>query len=414
MSRKDDPVFQPIKIGNLTAQNRFMINAMECCDGDGEGNPTEKTLRRYHNLFEGGAGLIDLEAITVQWESRSRKYQLSVMPRNQKALTKFVAELRKVNPKPLLIWQLTHSGELSHTDFSRRVCVKPLPGFGGDVIDEEYVEKTIDQFVAAAKIAHDCGADGIDFKNCHGYFDSQILRPYNDRKWKYGGPFENRTRFTYAIYERIAKEINDPKFIMGSKVSIWEGFPGGQGSAGPDSPVMDISESIQLVKGMEARGAKFIIVSAGSPSITLALSQPDKHVPDDCYLHFTFQKAVRDALKPETVVIGSAYSVLNNGHNQLQARKKEENTLMFWANKNIKDRVTDMVAIGRQSLADGQLPKKLLEERDSEIKWCTACDNCIEFLIRQQNVGCATFSKEYSQALKAIRQQEGDLAAKHT
>ena len=370
-----------------------MINAMECCDGDGEGNPTEKTLRRYHNLFEGGAGLIDLEAITVQWESRSRKYQLSVMPRNQKALTKFVAELRKVNPKPLLIWQLTH---------------------GGDVIDEEYVEKTIDQFVAAAKIAHDCGADGIDFKNCHGYFDSQILRPYNDRKWKYGGPFENRTRFTYAIYERIAKEINDPKFIMGSKVSIWEGFPGGQGSAGPDSPVMDISESIQLVKGMEARGAKFIIVSAGSPSITLALSQPDKHVPDDCYLHFTFQKAVRDALKPETVVIGSAYSVLNNGHNQLQARKKEENTLMFWANKNIKDRVTDMVAIGRQSLADGQLPKKLLEERDSEIKWCTACDNCIEFLIRQQNVGCATFSKEYSQALKAIRQQEGDLAAKHT
>jgi 2,4-dienoyl-CoA reductase-like NADH-dependent reductase (Old Yellow Enzyme family) len=414
MSRKDDPVFQPIKIGGLTAQNRFMINAMECCDGDDEGNPTEKTLRRYHNLFEGGAGMIDLEAITVQWESRSRKYQLSVMPRNQKALTKFVAELRKVNPKPLLIWQLTHSGELSHTDFSRRVCVKPLPGFGGDVIDEEYVEKTIEQFVSAAKIAHDCGADGIDFKNCHGYFDSQILRPYNDRKWKYGGPFENRTRFTYTIYERIAREINDPKFIMGSKVSIWEGFPGGQGSAGPDSPVMDISESLQLVKGMEARGAKFIIVSAGSPSITLALSQPDKHVPDDCYLHFTFQKAVRDVLKPETVVIGSAYSVLNNGHNQLQARNKDENTLMFWANKNIKDRVTDMVAIGRQSLADGQLPRKLLEERDSEIKWCTACDNCIEFLIRQQNVGCATFSKEYSRALKAIRQKEGDLAAKHT
>jgi 2,4-dienoyl-CoA reductase-like NADH-dependent reductase (Old Yellow Enzyme family) len=414
MSRKDDPVFQPIKVGALTAQNRFVINAMECCDSDDEGNPTEKTLRRYTNLFEGGAGIIDLEAITVQYESRSRKYQLSVMPRNQAALTKFTAQLRKVNPKPLFVWQLTHSGELSHTAFSRRVCVKPLPGFGGDVIDEAYVEKTIEQFVTAAKIAHDSGADGIDFKNCHGYFDSQILRPYNDRKWKYGGSFENRTRFTFTIYERIAKEINDPKFIVGSKVSIWEGFPGGQGSAGPDSPVMDISESLALVKGMEARGAKFIIVSVGSPSITLAKSQPDKRVPDDVYLHFTFQKAVRDALKPETVVIGSAYSVLNNGNNQLQARNKDENTLYYWANKNIRDRVTDMVAIGRQSLADGQLPKKLLEEKDKEIKWCTACDNCIEFLIRQQNVGCATFSKEYSQALKAIRQQEGELAAKRT
>jgi len=414
VSRTNDPVFQPIKIGNLTAKNRFMINAMECNDADDEGNPTEKTLRRYRNLFEGGAGIVDLEAITVQWESRSRKNQLSVMPRNQKALSKFVAELRKINSDTLLVWQLTHSGELSHPDFSRRVCVKPLPGFGGEVIDEEYVEKTIEQFVLAAKIAHDCGADGIDFKNCHGYFDSQLLRPYNDRKWKYGGSFENRTRFTFTIYERIAKEIDDPKFIVGSKVSIWEGFPGGQGSAGPDSPVMDISESLKLVKGMEDRGAKYILVSAGSPSITLALSQPDRRVPDDCYLHFTFQKAVRDALKPSTVVIGSAYSVLNNGNNQLQARKKEENTLLFWANKNIRDRVTDMVAIGRQSLADGQLPIKLREERDSDVKWCTACDNCIEFLIRQENVGCATFDKEYAQALKEIRRKEGALKAKRT
>ncbi len=411
---REDIVFQPIKMGHRVAPNRFMINAMECCDSDVEGNPTEKTYRRYHNLFEGGAGIIDLEAITVQYESRSRQFQLSVMPHNQKALAKFVAEMKKVNDKPLFIWQLTHSGELSHTGFSRKVCVKPLPGFGGEVIDEEYVEKTIEQFVLSAKIAHDCGADGIDFKNCHGYLDSQILRPYNDRKWKYGGSFENRTRFTYTIYERIMKEIGDPNFIVGSKVSIWEGFPGGQGSAGPDSPVMDLTESLALVKGMEARGASFIIVSAGSPSITLALSQPDRKVPDDCYLHFTFQKAVRDVLKPETVVIGSGYSVLNNGNNQLQARNKEENTLMYWANKNIGDHVTDMVAIGRQSLADGQLPRKLAEGRESDIHWCTACDNCIELLIRQKNVGCTTWDREYGQALKIIREQEGALKAKRT
>jgi 2,4-dienoyl-CoA reductase-like NADH-dependent reductase (Old Yellow Enzyme family) len=409
-----DPVFQPIKVGGLTAQNRFVINAMECCNADTEGNPTEKTYERYRMLFEGGAGIIDLEAITVQWESRSRQFQLSVMPRNQKALTKFVAEMRKVNPKPLLVMQLTHSGELSHTGFSRRVCVKPLPGFGGDVIDEEYVDKTIEQFVTSAKIAHDCGADGVDFKNCHGYLDSQILRPYNDRKWKYGGSWANRTRFTYTIYERLAKEINDPKFIVGSKVSIWEGFPGGQGTAGPDSPILDISESLDLVKGMEARGGKFIIVSVGSPSITLAKSQPDKRIPDDIYLHFTFQKAVRDVLKPETVVIGSAYSVLNNGKNELQARKKEESSLWYWANRNIREHVTDMIAIGRQSFADGQLPRKFIEGKESEIRWCIACDNCIELLIRQMPVGCTAHDKEYSKALKDRRKQEGELAALRT
>ena len=407
-------LLEPIKVGARTARNRFMINAMECNDGDGEGNPTDKTYRRYRRLFEGGAGIIDLEAITVTDECRGRDKQLSVMPRNRKVLEKFVTEMKKTNPEPLFIWQLTHSGELSHPGFSRRVCVKPLPGFGGDLLSEEDIERIMDQFVLAAKIAHDCGADGVDFKNCHGYLGSQLVRPYNDRQWKYGGSFANRTRFTYEVYERIHKEVDDPKFIVGSKVSIWEGFPGGQGSAGPDSPVMDIRESLELVKGMEARGARFIIVSAGSPSITLALSQPDRRIPDDCYLHFTFQKAVRDALKPQTVVIGSAYSVLGNGSNQLQARKKEENTLLYWASKNIRDRVTDMVALGRQSLTDGQIPLKLKEGRENDIKWCIACDNCIELLIRQRNVGCASFDKEYVEALKQIRREEGQLAAKRT
>jgi hypothetical protein len=106
--------------------------------------------------------------------------------------------------------------------------------------------------------------------------------------------------------------------------------------------------------------------------------------------------------------------VLNNGNNQLQARKKEENTLMFWANKNIQDKVTDMVAIGRQSLSDGQIPLKIIEEREKDIKWCTACDNCIELLIRQKPVGCTTWDKEYGAALKAIRDEEGALKAKRT
>ena len=205
-----------------------------------------------------------------------------------------------------------------------------------------------------------------------------------------------------------------PNFIVGSKVSIWEGFPGGQGTAGPDSPIMDITESLELCKGLEERGAKFILVSSGSPSITLALSQPDARIPRDVYTHFTFQKAVHDVLKPETAVIGSAYSVLNNGNNKLVTRKKEENSLEYWGNRNIREGVTDMISIGRQSLADSHIPRKMLEGREDEIKWCTCCDNCIEFLIRQQNVGCATRDKEYALALKEIRAKEGALKAKRT
>lgn len=413
MLRKDEPLAQPLQIGTKVASNRFSMNAMECCDSDDQGNPSDKTYERYKNLFEGDSGVIVLEAITVGYESRSRQFQLSVMPHNAKPLEKFVKEMRKVNDKPLFIWQLTHSGELSHPGFSKRVCIKPLPGFGGEILSEDDVLKIMDQFVQAAQIAHDAGADGVDLKFCHGYLGSQILRPYNDRNWKYGGPWEKRRQYAFDLTERVIKAVNDKNFIVGSKVSFWEGFPGGQGSAGPDTPIIDLTEPLDLIKGLEERGASFIIQSQGSPSITLALSQPDKAVPDQAYLAFGFQKAAKDVLK-KAVVLGSDYSVFNNGNNRLQARNKEENTVIFWGNKNIKDGVVDMICLGRQSFADPLLPKKYLEGNEKDIKWCTACDNCIEFLIRQKNVGCATYNKPYTLSLQEIRKAEGNLREKHT
>jgi len=407
-------LFTPVKIGNKTAANRFVINAMECCDSDKEGNPTDRTYERYTNLFNGQAGLIDLEAITVTYENRGRDTQLSIMPHNEPALAKFVSSLRKVNNKTIFIFQLTHAGELSHEGFSKRVCVKPLHGFGGELLSEEDIERIMDEFVQAAKISHQAGADGVDLKLCHGYLGSQILRPYNDRKWKYGGSWENRSRFAFELIERVVREINDPDFLVGSKVSVWEGFPGGCGSAGPDSSVMDLTESIALVKGLEERGAAYILQSAGSPSITLALSQPDKKIPDYAYLHHTFSKLLKDNLKPETVVIGSAYSIFRDGKNALQAVEPEKNTLLYWGDKNIRDGVVDMVALGRQSLADPFTPMKLMEEKENKVKWCTADDHCIELLIRQKNVGCCTYNQPYVEALQAVRREEGLLKEKRT
>jgi len=413
---KENMLLTQVKIGNKVSENRIAINSMECNDADDKGNPTERTYKRYSHYFEGNAGFIDLEAITVTYESRGRLHQLSVEPHNQKPLTRFVQEMKKINNKPIFVWQITHSGELSDPSFSRRVTVKPLPGYAnGDLLSEEEVDAIMDKFVLGAKIAHDCGADGVDVKLCHGYLATQILRPYNDRKWKYGGPWENRRRFAFELYERIAKEINDSNFILGSKITIWEGIPGGFGTAGPDTAIIDLTEPLDLIKGIEERGAQYILVSAGNPSLTLALSQPDVKIPDYAYLHHSFQKAVKDTVKPETVVIGSAYSIFRNGKNNfLGVKKPEQSSLFYWGNKNIKDGVCDMIAIGRQALADSQIAKKLAEVRENEINWCTTCDNCIEFLIRQRNVGCATYDKEFTQALQQIRKEEGKLAEKHT
>jgi 2,4-dienoyl-CoA reductase-like NADH-dependent reductase (Old Yellow Enzyme family) len=411
---KTEILLSPIRVGTHTSVNRFFVQAMECTDADAKGNPSDLTYQRYENLFKGEAGIVSLEAITITDKNRSRLNQLFIMPKNKPALTKFVGHLKKINPKTIFIFQLTHSGELSNPEFSKRLSVKPLPGFTADIFTEDEFEKIMADFVLAARIAYDSGADGIDMKLCHGYLGSQILRPYNDRKWKYGGAWENRRQFAFDLYERIQKAVPDKNFLIGSKISAWEGFPGGFGTAGPDTPVIDLSEPIDLIKGLEERGAQYFIQSAGSPSITISLTQADKQHPYFAYLHQYFAKVFRDNLKKETIVIGSNYSVFGKGKNKLQAVNPEDGALLAYGAKNIAKGYTDMVALGRQSLADPLLPLKLREGRQAEINFCSACDNCLELLIQQSPVGCCTYNKYYTNVLVKTRKEKGKLKAAHT
>jgi 2,4-dienoyl-CoA reductase-like NADH-dependent reductase (Old Yellow Enzyme family) len=411
---KSEILLSPIKIGTRTSQNRFFIQPMECNDADADGNPTDLTYRRYENLFQGEAGLVSLEAITITDKNRSRMNQLFIMPKNEKALANFVRRLREVNPDTLFIFQLTHSGELSNPVFSKRLSVKPLPGFDAELFTEEEFEKIMDDFVLAAKMTYDVGADGIDMKFCHGYLGSQILRPYNTRKWKYGGPWENRRQFAYDLYERIRQAVPDENFLIGSKISVWEGFPGGFGTAGPDTPVIDLTEPIDLVKGLEERGAQYFIQSAGSPSITISLTQADKDHPYFAYLHQYFAKVLKENVKPQTVIIGSNYSVFGKGKSKLQAVSSEDSSLLAYGAQNISNGYVDMIGIGRQSLADPLLPLKLREGREEQINYCTTCDNCLELLIQQEPIGCATYNKFYTDVLVKTRKEKGRLKQSHT
>ena len=413
MSYKET-LLSPIKIGPRTCQNRFFIQAMECNDQDQNGNPSDKTVERYAKLAQGEAGLVSLEAVSVTHESRSRNNQLMIMGENREPLKDFVKKVKEQNEKMLFVFQLTHSGELSNPEFSRRVTVKPLHGYGGDLLDESDVEKIIDSFVLASKIAHDAGADGVDMKLCHGYFGSQMLRPYNDRKWKYGGSWENRSRFAFEMCERIAKEVNDKNFLIGSKISAWEGFPGGFGTESPDSPIIDLSEPISLLQGLEERGASFFIQSAGSPSITTSLTQADKKSPFFAYLHQYFAKELKKEVKPETVIIGSNFSPFRDGKNGLCAVEEEKSSLFAYGAQCIESGAMDMVGLGRQSLADPFLPKKLREGNESDINWCTICDNCLELLIRQCRIGCCAYDKTYTDILVNIRKEKGKLGVLRT
>ena len=409
-----ETLLSPIKIGNKECVNRFFAQPMECVDSDEEGNPSDLTYQRYENLYKGGFGLVDLEAITVTNESRARKTQLEIMPRNEKALERFIRKLKEVNPYTLIVFQLTHSGEISEPDFSRRVCVKPMYGLGGDLLSEEEVEHIMDQFVLASKIAQAVGADGIDMKLCHGYLGSQIIRPFNYRDWKYGGSWERRSAFAYDLMERIQKGVNDKDFLIGSKMSMWEGHPGGFGSAGPESPLMDMTEPLDLIKGLEERGASYFIESLGNVHSAMNYMEALKDAPELSYLHIHFANMMKKVLKPETVVIGSHFSPFRGKKNKLLSVDPEKSSLFAMGAHCIEEGMMDMVGLGRQSFADPFTPAKLAEGREDEIHYCTQCMNCEELMIRQQPVGCVAYNRPYAQRLVETRKKYGKLTELHT
>jgi len=420
MDITNNALFTPIKIGPRRVPNRFAIqpmemnNAVSLEDAEHRGDPNERTYQRYRDLLKGGAGICVLEAISITDVSVARDHQLMITPRNAKALERFVADVKSVNKEPIFVCQLTHSGEISNPAFSKRVTPKPMPGFGGDVLSDEDAEGIIEQYVTAARIARDAGFDGLDLKFCHGYLGGQILRPYNDRKWKYGGPKENRFRFGYEVYERVSKAINDPNFILGSKVTMYEGVPGGQGCAGPRSAVLDLSEPLEFVRGIEERGAHFIIETAGGPAGNMPLVQPPQKAPDQAYLHFYFTNELKKAVKSSTAIVGSGYSVFSDGHAAFRYIEPEDSSLLAWGDRNIRDGVVDMVALGRQSIADALLPAKLLAGKWDEVSWCVACDGCLELLIRQKPVGCVRYDQEAAQMLAKARREFGRLDVART
>lgn len=409
-----ETLLKPIKIGTRDCPNRFFAQPMECVDSDAEGNPTDLTYTRYENLYKGQFGFVDLEAITVTNESRARKTQLEIMPRNEKSLAKFISRLKEVNPNVLIVFQLTHSGEISESEFSRKVCVKPVYGLGGDLLTEDEVDRIIDQFVLSSKIAQSVGADGIDLKFCHGYLGSQILRPYNDRNWKYGGSWENRSRFAYDLMERIQREVNDKSFLLGSKLSMWEGFPGGCGSAGPDSPLMDLTESVNLVKGLEERGASYFVESLGNVHSSMNLMEAVQDEPYLSYLHFYFTNIIKQNVKPKTVVIGSSFSPFRGKKNKLLSIEPEKSSMFAMGARCIEDGMMDMIGLGRQSFSDPLTPLKLAEGREDDIKYCTQCMNCEELMIRQMPVGCVLYNKPYLDVFKGVRKTMGKLAELHS
>jgi 2,4-dienoyl-CoA reductase-like NADH-dependent reductase (Old Yellow Enzyme family) len=393
----------PIRIGKKVAPNRIVNQPMECNDGDPSGSPTQLTFERYQRLAEGGAGIIVLESLTISYESRARKNQVKISDDTAGGLERLVREMRKINDRSLILFQINHAGRISQPAFSKVVSVYPTGDPNIHQLTGEEIEEISEMYVKAAAIAKQVGADGIDFKHCHGYFCGEMIRPANTRLDRFGGSFENRTRFLRETTHKIKKTVGDGSFLIGARFSAYEGIPGGFGTRGPQEVVEDLSEPIAFVKMLEELGMDFINVSAGIPAVTPEVVRPTKNYPEGVYRHFGWTKTMKEAVK--IPIIGSGYTYLRDGKNDLKEPDPSKKSLIYWAERNLKEGLVDLVGIGRQSLADPLFTKKILAGDIKSINFCRACSGCSVLLGSQKQVGCTVYNEFYRDVLRQTKKE---------
>jgi len=393
----------PIRIGKKVAPNRIVNQPMECNDGDSSGSPTQLTFERYQRLAEGGAGIIVLESLTISYESRARKNQVKISDDTAGGLERLVREMRKINDRSLILFQINHAGRISQPAFSKVVSVYPTGDPNIHQLTGEEIEEISEMYVKAAAIAKQVGADGIDFKHCHGYLCGEMIRPANTRSDRFGGSFENRTSFLRETTSKIKQTVGDGSFLIGARFSAYEGIPGGFGTRGPKEVIEDLSEPVAFAKMLEELGMDFINVSAGIPPVTPEVVRPTKNYPEGVYRHFGWAKTVKEAVK--IPVIGSGYSYLRDGKNDLKEPDPSKKSFFYWAERNLKEGLVDLVGIGRQSLADPLFAKKILAGDIQSINFCRACSGCSVLLGSQKQVGCTVYNEFYRDVLRQTKKE---------
>jgi 2,4-dienoyl-CoA reductase (NADPH2) len=411
---EEDPaiLLEPTTVAGRRLPNRLAVLPMEAADADGDGAPSGATFRRYERYASGGSGTIWVEATAVRPDGRSNPRQLMLTDQTEAAFRSLAAETRAAAARawgaahePLLVLQLTHSGRFAKPEGQpapmiahHNPVLDPLHGLAADtpLVTDETLEAIQDDFVNAADMAAAAGFDGVDIKACHGYLVSELLASFTRTGSRFGGPFENRTRFLLEIVRRIRQEV--PRLLVTSRLSAADmiPFPYGFGMDPDKRTKPSLKETKALVSELSRAGVRMLALSMGIPAWKAHFGRPfdkpvpggvlpDEHPLEGVARHLRFAAEIQQAF-PATAVVGAGYSWLR----------------VFFPNVGaaaVRSGKAALIGQGRGALAYPDFPRDLAARgRLSARKVCTTCSLCSDLLRRQKPVGCVVRDPEFKAA----------------
>jgi 2,4-dienoyl-CoA reductase-like NADH-dependent reductase (Old Yellow Enzyme family) len=412
-------------------------------------------LRRWQRFGESGAKLIyGGEAMAVRPDGRANPNQLIISEENKSDLARLRETLvaahreRFGRTEDLVIgFQLTHSGRFCKPNDKTRM--EPRVAYRHPILDRKFkvtsdeqvwtdaeIERLIEDYVKAAKIAWEVGADFVDIKHCHGYLLHEFLSAFT-RPGKYGGPFENRTRILREIISGIRASGN--QIELGVRLSAFDfapfkpdpglSQPGKLGPGIPDdfshclpyryafgvkqeNPVeYDLAETFQFVELCAQLGVKIVNLTAGSPYYVPHIQRPAAYPPSDGYQppedplvgvarQINVVRDVKARAPKEVVLVGTGYSYL-------------QEYLPHVAQYVVRNGWADMIGLGRMVLAYPGILADAIEKGSLATKSiCRTFSDCTTAPRNGMISGCYPLDKYYSakpefQKLKEVKRAVG-------
>ena len=334
------PLFSSFKIKSKSFRNRIVLSPM-CQYKAKDGVISDWHFQHYSRFAFSGLGAAFVEATGVSPEGRIGHGCTGIWSDSHvEGLSKIAKIFNEYNCLSGI--QLAHAGRKASylrpwdgaSPITENDKVEPawqtigpsaIPINNSSPVPKEMtvedINKVREDFKKAAQRADKAGFDIIEIHGAHGYLLHSFFSPLsNQRNDQYGGSFENRIRFALEIIAEI-KSVwpdNKPLFYRLSSIDA-----PGQGA--------NLEDNIKLAKSLKSVGVDVIDCSSGgitgSPVLTKSKIIPGFQVP--------YSEKIKKDAEISSMAVGAIISADQ-------------------ANEIISNKRADLVAMGRELLADTQ------------------------------------------------------------
>jgi len=367
-------VWEPIKVGGLTLNNRILQPAHSSQHGDPRDQVfSDRQIAYYRERAKGGVALGITETVAAARSAVGSFYNI-VDVFNERCIPSMEALADAVHEYDGRVFvQLASMGV---HDRGKMFIDRNKPIWGASripslihneiplVMGSEEIAELVHDFGVSASNVKRGGLDGVEIHGAHSYGLSQFMSPtYNKRSDAYGGSPTKRCRLVLEVAEEVRRNIGDD-FVVGVRLS-WDEFMGPEGGITPEQ-----SEEQLEVLADSGLFDYFSITAGGYHTIHLALAGMMNAEPEGWLAPYSKRAKEIVGERAKVFVVGKVRD-------------------LHTAERILTEGSADMVAIARQLLTDPFTVKKTREGREHEIIVCNRCNECAGRLFEHRELVCA-------------------------